>query len=111
MSELGHTAIIQLGTKSLSIYMLASGEKRIDIQSTCSLLNKPDNWIKASDRQVIDVIDLFGYRIPLETISFKTFINLVTTEAIGGSDPAIVILSTFAEIGVESLMKFIDNAK
>ena len=109
MSELAHSEKIQLGARCFSVHMLASGEKRIDIQSTCSLLHKPEDWIKDIDRKEIDVIDLFGHRVPRETISFKSFINLVAAEAIIGNDMAITILTTFAEIGVESLMKFIDN--
>ncbi len=119
MSELAaEKKIIKLGTQSLAIHLLSSGQKQVDTYSIECLLGKTEGWIQnfnniLSDNSVeydygkelkeIEVIDRFGWRVPLDTIPIENFIKLATTEAINGNILAIEIISVFAEIGVKTL--------
>jgi hypothetical protein len=111
---------LELGQPTqLEIYLLSTGEKRVEIKSAGLIVGKPDYWIRtvlASPSTWLDRLKAKGFTGELKdlsptnsteiatTISLKDFTKLIAQEAIQGNTQAIVILAAFAEAGLEKLV-------
>lgn len=119
MSGFAKVKKLDLGIACLDIYLLPTGEERIEIESTGVIIGNPKYWIAtvtSSPSAWLDRLKERGFTGEFQdvysidskevstTISVKDFTKLVTQEAIDGNSRAIVILCSLAEIGIERLI-------